>query len=90
MLLSRFGAWAVFLVLLGQPDLPQPAEFREHVIEAKIPGGYAVLVRDLNKTAAGCHRTHIAHYRTGLVSESGLAAPRPGRRNERPGEHGGS
>ena len=49
MLLSRFGAWAVFLVLLGQPDLPQPAEFREHVIEAKIPGGYAVLVRDLNK-----------------------------------------
>jgi hypothetical protein len=49
MLLSRFSAWAVFLVLLGQPDLPQPAEFREHVIEAKIPGGYAVLVRDLNK-----------------------------------------
>ena len=49
MLLSRFGAWAVFLVLLGQPDLPQPVEFREHLIEAKIPGGYAVLVRDLNK-----------------------------------------
>src|SRR5436309_7696066 len=26
-----------------------PAEFRAHVIEAKIPGGYAVLVTDLNK-----------------------------------------
>ena len=50
-MLSRFSMWAVFLVLLGQPDLPQPAEFREHLIEAKIPGGYAVMVRDLNKNS---------------------------------------
>lgn len=34
--------------LSGSPP-PGPVEFRHHVIEAKIPGGYAVAVADMNK-----------------------------------------
>ncbi len=35
--------------LLGSPPPPGPVEFRPHVIEAKIPGGYAVAAVDMNK-----------------------------------------
>ena len=35
--------------LSGSPPPPGPVEFRPHVIEAKIPGGYAVAAVDMNK-----------------------------------------
>lgn len=35
--------------LLGARSPADPVEFRPHVIEAKIPGGYAVLTIDINK-----------------------------------------
>ncbi|MBI3262211.1 MAG: VCBS repeat-containing protein [Acidobacteria bacterium] len=35
--------------LTGSPPAPDPVEFRTHVIEPKIPGGYAVLTVDINK-----------------------------------------
>src|SRR5947207_570675 len=39
----------LFLTAAVLADGPhRPARFREHVIEAKIPGGYALLVTDIN------------------------------------------
>jgi FG-GAP-like repeat len=38
----------LFSVVLLADGLHGPVRFREHVIEAKIPGGYSVLVADLN------------------------------------------
>lgn len=41
---------AVSLSLLAAADpAPGPVEFRTHVLESKIPGGYAVIVTDVNK-----------------------------------------
>jgi hypothetical protein len=35
--------------LAGSPSSPAPVEFRAHVIDAEVPGGYAVSVADMNK-----------------------------------------
>jgi hypothetical protein len=42
-------AFAAFSALSAGSDKSNPAEFRAHVIESKMPGGYAVLVTDVNK-----------------------------------------
>ncbi len=39
----------ILLLLAAGAAAAQTVEFRQHVIESKIPGGYAVLVADLNK-----------------------------------------
>jgi FG-GAP-like repeat len=40
---------ASLLPLLGADPASGPVEFRTHVIESKIPGGYSVIVADINK-----------------------------------------
>src|SRR5882672_9418310 len=40
---------ASLLPLLGADPASGPVEFSTHVIESKIPGGYSVIVADINK-----------------------------------------
>jgi hypothetical protein len=40
---------AVSLAFAPQPQAPGPVEFRPHVIEPHMPGGYALAVADMNK-----------------------------------------
>ena len=49
-----FAALLAIVCMAGAPTTgmapaPQPVEFRAHVIESKMPGGYAVLATDFNK-----------------------------------------